>query len=100
MKDQEQTPKSSFKNRLRPYLPGVAIGLSAGVIIGLALNRPAVVNITNRLVEQPSGDVWLSDGMLKQLKEHGSGMFKIETTGQFIDLIDWGHPNMEDKKVA
>ncbi len=100
MSDQEQNPKPSLKDRLKPHLPVAVICLSAGVIIGLTLNRPAVINITNRLIEEPSSDVWFSDRMVNQLKEHGSAMIQLEKSGALIDLIDWAHPNMENKKVA
>jgi len=78
---------SSMKNRLMPYVPAIAIGVIIGAVIVIKLH-PSM---------KWTGDVLLSDRMLKQIKEHGSGMFKIEETGQFVDLIDWSHPSTISK---
>lgn len=74
---------SAIKNRLKPFIPGVAVGM----LIGAA--------ITAKLIHSGSGDVWLSERMTQQLKDRGQGMFEIAETNQLVDMIDWGHPATE-----
>lgn len=97
MSDQDKTPKPSLKDHLKPHIPALAIGLSAGALATLAFQRGFPVTHITKIQLEPSGDVWFSDGMLKQLKEKGEGMIQIAETGQLIDLIDWAHPSTEKK---
>lgn len=89
----DENSKPSLKDRIKPHLPAVSVGVAAGVIITLVVRKPVVfTNITQ--VVDPMCDVWLSDAIQKQLTEKGSAMIQLQTTGQFIDLINTSHPKM------
>lgn len=78
----------SFKNRLKSNAPAFAIGVTLGIIVAMKLH-PNV---------KFTGDVWLSERMIKQIREVGSGMVQYGNSHEFIDLIDWAHPG--NAKIA
>lgn len=87
---EDQTPKRSLKDRLRPHLPVAAFSFSVGAIIAIALTRGS--NTFNITIPMPDDSViGLGESVIASIKEHGSAMIEIEP-GRLVDLIDWSHP--------